>query len=60
MNTRRGLLIAVLILGSLLIWRILLAVRSADAQPGLLFWLIATLLWGLWSWRIIALYHRGE
>jgi len=60
MTTRLGLLIATLVLGSILIWRVLLAARSPDAHATLLFWLVITLLWGLWAWRIIALYHRSE
>jgi hypothetical protein len=55
MNIRLGLLIVALILGSLLIWRIFLAVGSPDAQPGLFFWLVIMLLWG----PVGLAYHRA-
>ena len=60
MNTRLGLLIAALVLGSLLLWRVFLAARTPDTQSSLLFWLVITLLWGLWAWRLIVLYHRSD
>jgi hypothetical protein len=59
-TTRLGLLMAALVLGSLLLWRLFLAVRSANGSTSLLFWLVLTLLYGLWAWRAIELYHRGE
>ena len=60
MPIRLGLLIAALLLGTLLIWLILHAIRNAANEPNrLLFWLILTLLWGLWAWRVIE-YHREK